>query len=125
MPQLIMPTILVFEAEPLARASLAELFRAENSIVHTAANIDEAMFYLDNNAHIDAVLIDLYAPFWDRFMRQIRRTMPNAVIVAMGSFDTDVEATRAQGLGVDAHVEKPLLFSELHERLLDLLRKRR
>lgn len=116
--------VLVVETEPLARVSLGELFCAENYTVLSAANVEEAMPHVAANPHIDAVLIDLYTPSWDRFMDHVRRATPGALIVAMGSFDTGMEKLTAERLGAHLHVEKPLLFSELHTQLSDLLRRR-
>ena len=114
-------SILVAEREPVARASLSDLFRDEGYRVLEAPDSVSAINHINNNQGLHVILTDLDIQAWYSIIRHARAVAPNAFILCMvGSVSMD-DVTEADRLGAHGHFLKPLEFVDLHQSIQNLL----
>jgi CheY-like chemotaxis protein len=113
--------ILVAEREPVARASLSELFRVSGHRVQEAQNSDSAIIQINKNADLRVIMLDIEMPAWRSVVTHARHTLPGAFVLAMSAQDSSRAAIEAKDLGVHAYLLKPLVFDDVSETIFHLL----
>jgi two-component system response regulator AtoC len=108
------PCVLVVDDEELIRWSVSEHLKQEGFRTRTAANGEEALATIEEEAP-DALVLDLKMPKVDgmEVLSELRRrevTIPVVVLTADGGIDTAIEATR---LGAHAYLTKPFDLREV------------
>jgi CheY-like chemotaxis protein len=117
-------SILVAEREPVARASLSELFRHEGHRVYEAPDSASAIVQIDNDAGVKVIMLDVEMPSWRSVVSHARSTLPAAVILGMSTLDSHHAVLEAQRLGVHRYLLKPLVFDDMYETTLRLMNSR-
>jgi DNA-binding NtrC family response regulator len=110
-------SILVAERNPIARTSLAELFRDDGHRVHEAANSNCAIIHLKNNGAIKVIMLDVEIPAWRSVVAYARDKLSAPIILGMGILDL----LDAQQLGLHEYLLKPLAFDDVCETISRLI----
>jgi PAS domain S-box-containing protein len=124
-PQLEWPlagmSVLVLDDDVSVVTSLADVLRAERSIVHTA-NVPSAALGILRNVKVDAVISDVVMPEMDgyEFYLQVKEEMPNLPVILMTAYYYDkdhiIKRSRLEGLE-GAIFKKPINPAKLREML--------
>jgi two-component system response regulator HydG len=122
--------ILIVEDDPSQLALLHSALAADGWFVIDAANGEEAVAKLDNDADIDVILSDLLMPGLDgkgvlEYAQAKRPEIPVIIMTANASVDSAVELLHA---GAHHYLAKPTKLPELRitvQRALDATRTRR
>jgi CheY-like chemotaxis protein len=88
----------------------------------TAAGGRDALRILESR-RVDLVVTDLHMPDGDGFelLAAMSRSFPKTPVIVITAFGTPEIEQRLRGLGVDNHLDKPLEFRTLVERVLQTL----
>jgi two-component system, OmpR family, response regulator MprA len=117
--------ILVVDDERAVRESLRRALELEGYEIELAADGNEALYRLESNAELDAMILDVLMPGVDG-LEVCRRLRSNGsqLPILMLTARTEVE-DRVAGLdaGADDYVVKPFALEELLARLRALLRR--
>ena len=119
--------VLVLDDDVSVVTSLADLLKAERSVVHTAT-VPSAAFGILRNMKIDAVISDVVMPEMDgyEFYLRVKEEMPNLPVILMTGYYYDkdhiIKRSRLEGLEV-AIFKKPVNPSKLRELLVDARKK--
>ena len=115
-------TLLIVDDEPEIRAEMAEYLKGKGYRVEQAADGFEALDKFQDIAP-DAVITDLKMPRCDGFelIRRLRLADPNLPIVAVAGTYSHEDLDRADALGAQAIMRKPIKLSDLAEKLRGLL----
>ena len=124
-PQLEWPlagmSVLVLDDDVSVVTSLADVLRAERSIVHTA-NVPSAALGILRNVKVDAVISDVVMPEMDgyEFYLEVKEEMPNLPVILMTAYYYDkdhiIKRSRLEGLE-GAIFKKPINPGKLREML--------
>ncbi|MBV8775057.1 MAG: PAS domain S-box protein [Deltaproteobacteria bacterium] len=124
-PQLEWPlagmSVLVLDDDVSVVTSLADVLRAERSIVHTA-NVPSAALGILRNVKVDAVISDVVMPEMDgyEFYLQVKEEMPDLPVILMTAYYYDkdhiIKRSRLEGLE-GAIFKKPINPGKLREML--------
>jgi two-component system response regulator MprA len=117
--------ILVVDDERAVRESLRRALELEGYEIELAGDGDEALYRLDADGDVDAVILDVLMPGTDGLdvCRRLRRTgnrVPVLMLTARDAVENRVEGLDA---GADDYVTKPFALEELVARLRALLRR--
>jgi CheY-like chemotaxis protein len=112
-------SILVAEREPIARISLSELLREDGFSVLEAADSSSALGHINITPDLNCILVDLTMPSLSSVIKQAQRTIPQAFILGMAS--DPMHSSEARRLGLHEYVLKPLVFEDLHKRIIRLM----
>ena len=118
------PSILIVDDEKITAFYLKDILTASNYDVHLAQNGEEALELL-NKRKFQLVITDLVMPGIDGFalvrrVKQIQPDLPVFILTAHGSFDV---ARKAQSIGADDYLLKPVNPDQLHAALSKTLVK--
>ncbi len=118
------PSILVVDDEKITAFYLKDILAAANYDVHLAQNGDEALEQLGRR-RFDLVITDLVMPGIDGFalVRRVKQTQPGLpvfILTAHGSYDV---ARKAQVIGADDYLLKPVNPDQLHAALAKTFEK--
>lgn len=116
--------ILLVEDDTATASFIQKGLNEQGYIVDHAADGEDGL-HLGMNTPYDVMIIDRMLPGIDglsiiRTLRKQNITTPVLILSALGEVDNRVEGLRAGG---DDYLVKPYAFSELHARLLALLRR--
>ncbi len=116
--------ILLVEDDTATASFIQKGLNEQGYIVDHAADGEDGLHLGLNNPY-DVMIIDRMLPGIDglsiiRTLRKQNITTPVLILSALGEVDNRVEGLRAGG---DDYLVKPYAFSELHARLLALLRR--
>ncbi len=113
-------TILIADDEPSMRKSLLELLREEGYTMLEAADGETAVA-LTRNHRPAVVLMDINLPGLDGLaaLREIKRSIPDTVVIVFTAYGTSERAIEAMKAGAYDYLEKPF---ELDEFLLIIRR---
>jgi DNA-binding NtrC family response regulator len=120
-------SVLVLDDDVSVVTSLADLLKAERSVVHTAT-VPSAAFGILRNMKIDAVISDVVMPEMDgyEFYLRVKEEMPNLPVILMTGYYYDkdhiIKRSRLEGLE-GAIFKKPVNPSKLRELLVDARKK--
>ena len=108
--------VLVVDDHPIVRAGLSALIAEERDVVLVAEaeNGEEAVAQFRQHRP-DVVLMDLRMPVMDgvEAIRRIRSESPEAVILALTTYDGDADIRRALSSGARGYLLKDMLLSEV------------
>jgi DNA-binding NtrC family response regulator len=118
------PSILVVDDEKITAFYLKDILAAANYEVHLAQNGEEALEQLGRR-RFDLVITDLVMPGIDGFalVRRVKQTQPGLpvfILTAHGSYDV---ARKAQIIGADDYLLKPVNPDQLHAALAKTFEK--
>lgn len=116
--------ILLVEDDTATASFIQKGLNEQSYVVDHAADGEDGL-HLGMNTPYDVMIIDRMLPGIDglsiiRTLRKQNITTPVLILSALGEVDNRVEGLRAGG---DDYLVKPYAFSELHARLLALLRR--
>ncbi len=117
--------ILLIEDDQQVVSYLAKALQEVGAVVDHAADGKQGLFLAASESY-DALIIDRMLPELDgltiiRTLRASENHTPALILSALGEVDDRVAGLQAGG---DDYLVKPFAFSELHARLLALLRRR-
>ena len=110
-------SILVAERNPIARASLSDLFHHDGHRVLEAADSNTAILHIRNNGVIKVIMLDVDIPSWQSVVAYARHTLESPVILGMGILNV----LDAQELGLHEYLLKPLAFDDVCETIFRLM----
>ncbi len=118
------PSILIVDDEKITAFYLKDILTAANYQVHIAQNGEEALELLSRKK-INLIITDLVMPGIDGFalvrkVKQIQPDLPVFILTAHGSYDV---ARKAQTIGADDYLLKPINPDQLHAALSKTLEK--
>jgi len=118
------PSILVVDDEKITAFYLKDILAAANYEVHLAQNGEEALEHLGRR-RFDLVITDLVMPGIDGFalVRRVKQTQPGLpvfILTAHGSYEV---ARKAQVIGADDYLLKPVNPDQLHAALAKTFEK--
>jgi len=118
------PSILVVDDEKITAFYLKDILAAANYDVHLAQNGEEALEQLGRR-RFELVITDLVMPGIDGFalVRRVKQTQPGLpvfILTAHGSYDV---ARKAQVIGADDYLLKPVNPDQLHAALAKTFEK--
>ena len=118
------PSILIVDDEKITAFYLKDILTAANYQVHIAHNGEEALELLGKRK-FNLIITDLVMPGIDGFalvrrVKQIQPDLPVFILTAHGSYDV---ARKAQTIGADDYLLKPLNPDQLHAALSRTLAK--
>jgi DNA-binding NtrC family response regulator len=106
-------SILIAERDPVARSSLADLFRSSHYQVVEAGDFDAVISHFKKNSAIEVVLMDIAIPKWRSIVSHAKSNLPSAALIAMGTLNLSAMAPDFQSLGVHEYLLKPLTFENV------------
>lgn len=117
--------ILIVEDEAFLRRKLKELLVNQNFVVLTAASKTEALQFMNYDAEIDLVLLDIWLPDGDGFevCDQIRKRKTTPIIF-LTACDDEESVIKGLNIGGDDYISKPFRSGELISRIHANLRRR-
>jgi DNA-binding NtrC family response regulator len=118
------PSILVVDDEKITAFYLKDILAAANYDVHMAQNGEEALELLGRR-RFDLIITDLVMPGIDGFalvrrVKQLQPGLPVFILTAHGSYDV---ARKAQTIGADDYLLKPVNPDQLHAALAKTFEK--
>jgi len=118
------PSILIVDDEKITAFYLKDILTAANYDVHMAQKGEEALEQLSRRK-FNLIITDLVMPGIDGFalvrrVKQIQPDLPVFILTAHGSYDV---ARKAQTIGADDYLLKPLNPDQLHAALAKTLEK--
>ncbi len=119
------PRLLVVEDDEGIGARLVAALEGQGYRLSWAKTAAEAAREAGAGDPPQLVLLDLGLPDLDgvALCRQLRQTLPRAVIVALTARDTEVDVIVTLEAGADDYIRKPFRFAELLARLRAHLRR--
>ncbi len=118
--------ILVVDDDKNTRRLMKAVLEAENYVVFTSANGEDALELVDKE-HIDLVVLDIMMPIMDGYeftkvLREARNDLPILMVSAK-----QLPSDRHQGFlaGIDDYITKPIDEQEMLLRIKALLRRAR
>jgi two-component system response regulator PilR (NtrC family) len=118
------PSVLIVDDEKITAFYLKDLLTAARYDVHLAQNGEEALEYLARR-RFSLVITDLVMPGIDGFalvkkVKQAHADLPVFILTAHGSYDV---ARKAQNIGADDYLLKPVNPDQLHAAMAKALEK--
>ena len=113
------PAVLVVEAYPLARVSLAELLQYDGYRVFQAGDRGAAISCVNENLDLAALLSDLDMPHWKSFLRHARTVVPKALVLGMARSNSVPEPAELRRRGIHVCLEKPLVFDDVRQLIVN------
>lgn len=119
-----MVSILVVEDDKNTRKYIEALLTAENYIVLTATNGEEALDVMDRE-HIDLVVLDIMMPKMDgyEFTKVLRHSNNNIPILMISAKQLPEDKHKGFLVGTDDYMTKPFDVEEMILRIKALLRR--
>ncbi|MGW4247491.1 response regulator transcription factor [Nocardia sp. NPDC004722] len=116
--------VLLADAEPTRRESMARSLRAAGFVVHTAADGAEALRAV-TAYHPTAAVLDLELPVLDgeSVVIALRQTGSRVPICTVGPAESAARAVAMLEAGADDHVLRPVTMPELAARVKALVRR--
>lgn len=118
--------ILIAEDDKNTRMLFKAMLEAENYVVFTAENGEEALSVMDAN-HIDLVVLDVMMPKMDgyEFTRILRENNNSIPILMVSAKQLPSDKKRGFLVGTDDYMTKPIDEEEMLLRIKALLRRAR
>jgi CheY-like chemotaxis protein len=115
------PTILIVEDEPEIRNVMQESLESIGLNILTAANGQEALVKLGNNAEVSLILLDLMMPVMNgwQFLSAIEK---NSLFNKIPILVVTVFSDQAKDLKVRGVLKKPFDLNDLLRQVTDILR---
>lgn len=119
-----MVSILVVEDDKNTRKYIEALLTAENYIVLTATNGEEALDVMDSE-HIDLIVLDIMMPKMDgyEFTKVLRHSNNNIPILMISAKQLPEDKHKGFLVGTDDYMTKPFDVEEMVLRIKALLRR--
>lgn len=119
-----MVSILVVEDDKNTRKYIEALLTAENYIVLTATNGEEALDVMDSE-HIDLIVLDIMMPKMDgyEFTKVLRHSNNNIPILMISAKQLPEDKHKGFLVGTDDYMTKPFDVEEMILRIKALLRR--
>lgn len=119
--------ILLVEDNELNREIASDILKEEGAIVFEADNGRNAVDFLKKSGAVffDCILMDIQMPFMDGYeaTRQIRKMFPerHIPIIALSANAFEEDRRKSLEAGMDAHVAKPIVLSQLLSEIVNCL----
>ena len=121
-------SILIVDDEPDIADLFRQRFRREvrqgRYVLHFAASGEEALRRLaEIHPELIVILSDINMPGMDglELLREIRRRRPGLPVLMVTAYGDDERRRRADELGANAFLAKPVDFDQLKQQLLELM----
>jgi CheY-like chemotaxis protein len=118
------PSLLIVDDEVNVARTLQMIFERDGYSVDTAYSCAEALAFLRNGHHTDAVITDLNMEREDigfEVVREAQKLIPRPVVVVCTGYANSANSRLALELRVDYLALKPVEISELRSALVRLL----
>jgi len=108
-------TVLIVDDDTALRTTTAMMLECQGFETIMAGNGLEALYYMERNPKIGAVLLDLLMPVMDgeETLRQLRNFWAAIPVIMISGFDASEIAARIGNPPPDGFLQKPLTFAKL------------
>ena len=117
--------ILIAEDDRISHEYLKEILRDDNTNVIGVNNGRDAVEICKRDHDIDVVLMDIKMPYLDgrSAMKEIKSARPELPIIAQTAYALDNERDTIIQDGFDAYFSKPIIRSEILNKIHELVKK--
>lgn len=118
--------VLYVEDAEMTREALAYYLRRRLGRLDVAGNGKEGLALFDNN-HYDLVLTDIRMPFMDglEMAKSIKAARPDIPVIVLTAHGEADYVARAEAIGIERYLKKPVLPEKLTQEIHDLMQARR
>lgn len=115
-------SILIVEDDEISLEFLKEILIPSRAKVFVATNGQEAIDICAKNPSINLVLMDIQLPLISGkdAMIEIKKTNPDAYMIAQTAFAMSGDKERYLEAGFDDYISKPIILDELIEKLIKI-----
>lgn len=119
--------LLIDDEEALARMGQTMLTRLGYTVVLCCSSLDALETFQAAPQAFDLVITDQTMPHMtgDMLAQALRRLRPDIPLILCTGFSHNIDAHKAQALGIDAFVMKPWEFGDLTRTVREILERRR
>lgn len=117
--------LLIVEDEATLRDSLKRVFIRDGYEVDSAGTAEEALEIFDEGAY-DLILTDILLPGMNgiEFLKEVKRRLPDELIIVMTAYASIESAIGALRAGADDYIIKPIIHEEIKRIIRNALRTR-
>jgi DNA-binding NtrC family response regulator len=109
--------VVVAEEDAIMRATLAALLSCDGYRVFQAENLNAAISCLQRVNDLTVLFADLNMPGWKSMVDYAKQTSPDTFVIAMAGNDAIPEISDLRRYGIQAFLQKPLLYNDVRQAL--------
>ena len=117
-------TVIVADRSALSRVTLAAVLSCDGYRVFQADDLTTAITCIDAIRDFDVLFADLNMPACDSLVRHALQATTRAVVIAMAGNDAVANVSDLKRYGVQACLQKPLLYKDVRQALSTIERRR-
>ena len=117
--------VVVAEEDAIGRATLAALLSCDGYRVFQAENLNAAISCLHRINDLTVLFADLDMPGWKSLVGYAINTSPDTFVIAMAENDAVPEISDLRRYGIQAFLQKPLLYNDVRQALSATVEKPR
>ena len=117
-------TVIVADRSAISRVTLAAVLSCDGYRVFQAEDLSTAITCIDSIKDFDVLFADLNVPACDSLVRHALQASTRAVVIALAGNDAVSNLSDLTRYGVQACLQKPLLYKDVRQALSTIERRR-
>ena len=118
-------TVILVEKDLMSRMTLAAILSCDGYRVFQAENPNAAVSCIDSIKDFDVLFADFNIPECNSLVRHATKTVPGVVVIAMAETDAMPENSALMRYGIEACVQKPIIYDDVRQVLSSTLERLR